>query len=828
MKKTKLLSLLMAIIFVLTSIAACQQNTPNIPDDSEPGNEDISPETPNDDEPEIPDPAPIDPVVPSDPVIDPEPEYIYPSEEILYLRENLPIMDGSTSLILLEMGLKSKIYGIPFVEALSMVEHTTTYGAFERLLNKEVDIIFSTPLSDEQYDQAAQKGMDLELVPIAAEAFVFIVNADNPVDSLSQQQIKDIYSGKITNWKEVGGEDIEIVAFQRDRTSGSQNYMRDFMGETKLMVAPTEKVPDAMDSLVNAIKSYDNSKNAIGYSVYAYAADMYGLGDSLKFIKVDGVEPSKETISDKTYPLVNYNYAIYNKNDASESVLKTVEWFGSYDCQVSIAEAGYVPYGNVKTEYLEITGTGTPKEEAYKEPSVSFNAVSIFNKEDYTVTRDRIMVYRTEGNTTKQAEDSRWEINFLKDKKLEAEINAKLAEFEARAEERIHEVDKYQKVLNELSSHTFNKTAGIYQEYQYSPAYKDVEMTIRNGYMCILSVVKYMDGADREYCYYAETAYYDLINGKEIQLSDLFYEGVDVDNVLYEMLTSRPLGSYNQGFFLPAVTYSDITKLSSTEHFALTFDEIYFNYNNPIFCIGEILSITLNSGYMCVEIPNEMDGLFDESIYTYMTYIGNSSNDYEYVSMGKYNDIEYTLRLKLLPETGKFSENNKLINENAKKYLVDNYNCEKLSSQYLAIGYTEDQLKEYVLAEFYGLRSFALTEYSGQFAILDDNVVFDGITGEICDISIILKDGWEEHITISKSGDIISGKYRSHTDEESELIEQNIIPPNAYFNSFNNDRYKYDVPEDGESYLSLIYYCPDSQLNITVYVNTDYVKKFND
>ena len=91
-----------------------------------------------------------------------------------------------------------------------------------------------------------------------------------------------------------------------------------------------------------------------------------------------------------------------------------------------------------------------------------------------------------------------------------------------------------------------------------------------------------------------------------------------------------------------------------------------------------------------------------------------------------------------------------------------------------------------------------------------------------------MKDGWEEYITISKSGDIISGKYRSHTDEESELIEQNIIPPNAYFNSFNNDRYKYDVPEDGESYLSLIYYCPDSHLNITVYVNTDYVKKFND
>ncbi len=66
-----------------------------------------------------------------------------------------------------------------------------------------------------------------------------MVNAKNPVDALSQQQIKDIYSGKITNWKQVGGSDEPIVAYQRNTDSGSQNYMIDFMGETPLMDAPT-------------------------------------------------------------------------------------------------------------------------------------------------------------------------------------------------------------------------------------------------------------------------------------------------------------------------------------------------------------------------------------------------------------------------------------------------------------------------------------------------------------------------------------------------------------------------------------------------------------
>lgn len=157
-------------------------------------------------------------------------EYKQPeqSEEAKPLGENLPKMDGSTSLIPLEAGVRAALCGISMEEATKQVAHTTTHDSFYHLLNKEVDLIFSVPISDEQKKAAQEQGIELEQVPIAKEGFVFVVNAENPVDSLTQQQLRDIYSGRITNWKEVGGKDQEIIAYQRNWDSGSQNYMTTF------------------------------------------------------------------------------------------------------------------------------------------------------------------------------------------------------------------------------------------------------------------------------------------------------------------------------------------------------------------------------------------------------------------------------------------------------------------------------------------------------------------------------------------------------------------------------------------------------------------------
>ncbi|MBE6767421.1 MAG: hypothetical protein E7549_00745 [Ruminococcaceae bacterium] len=289
--------------------------------------------------------------------------------------KNLPKMDGSTSTIPLEAGIRAALLGISQEEAEAQVTHNSTYGSYERLLNKECDLIFTVQMSEEQVQNARDKGIELEQVPIAAEGFVFVVNANNPVDSLTQQQLRDIYSGKITNWKQVGGNDAPIVAYQRNETSGSQNYIKIFMGDTPLMKPVTDFVPSTMGHLMDAVAYYDNAENAIGYSVYAYAADMYGNGDEIKFIHVDGVEPTKETMANGTYPLLSYNYAVYRQSKATHSsTYRLAEWLLTDEGQAAVQAAGYVPVKAVDEPMKDekpprLVGTGPERPDGFA-PSV--------------------------------------------------------------------------------------------------------------------------------------------------------------------------------------------------------------------------------------------------------------------------------------------------------------------------------------------------------------------------------------------------------------------------------------------------------------------------
>ncbi|MBP0978118.1 MAG: substrate-binding domain-containing protein, partial [Oscillospiraceae bacterium] len=173
---------------------------------------------------------------------------------VLWNPDNLPVMDGSTSAIPLEAGFKSRVLAIPYDEAYDMVEHHKTHESFDMLLSGENDMIFTVPISESQQREADEKGIHLNMVPVAKEGFVFIVNKNNPVNSLTQDQIKDIYSGVITNWKEVGGNDEPIIAYQRNSDSGSQNLITEFMGDRTLM--PKENmtiVPSTMNSLIKAV-----------------------------------------------------------------------------------------------------------------------------------------------------------------------------------------------------------------------------------------------------------------------------------------------------------------------------------------------------------------------------------------------------------------------------------------------------------------------------------------------------------------------------------------------------------------------------------------------
>ena len=178
-------------------------------------------------------------------------------------------------------------------------------------------VVYEAP--DYVKEELKEANAQLEQKPIGRDALVFIVNENNPVKSLTRQQLKDIYAGKITNWKEVGGEDLAIVPFQRGEDSGSQTLFRKLLIQGgELMDPPTELAPAAMGELVDSIAAYNNSSNAIGFSVYYYIDQMYSQ-PGLRLLAVDGVTPSNDTIASESYPLCNEFYAVLHADAAADS-----------------------------------------------------------------------------------------------------------------------------------------------------------------------------------------------------------------------------------------------------------------------------------------------------------------------------------------------------------------------------------------------------------------------------------------------------------------------------------------------------------------------------
>lgn len=254
--------------------------------------------------------------------------------------QELPRMDGSTANIPLAKLMMERLTGQPVEED---PKFSTTPNAYLNLVNRFTDILLVYEADEATKKDIADSKVELEYHPIGRDALVFLANEGNPVKSLTVKQIQDIYQGKITNWKEVGGLNLNIVAYQRAERSGSQALMvKLVMKELPLMKTPTELYPQEMGGLIDALASYNNDKNAIGYSVYYYAKNMYSQ-PGLKFLAVDGVMPSNDTIANGEYPFVNDFYAVIRKDEPEDSpARKMLGWILSEEGHQAIQDAGYV------------------------------------------------------------------------------------------------------------------------------------------------------------------------------------------------------------------------------------------------------------------------------------------------------------------------------------------------------------------------------------------------------------------------------------------------------------------------------------------------------
>ena len=261
----------------------------------------------------------------------------------LKIESDLPQLDGALALYPVYSAFVMAVYpDKDYSRNESEVLCSNTRRAYDKLINGNADIIFVAPPSQEQLNDAKKAKVNFRFTPIGKEAFVFFVNSKNPVTSLTVEQIKNIYSGKITNWKEVGGKDEDIQAFQRNANSGSQTAFVAFMKGTKIMTPPQENVQQMMGGIIAVASDYKNHGNSIGFSFRFFVNEMV-KNRGIKMLKVNGVSPELETIADGTYPLAAEFFALSLTSNNKPNVLKFLDWMQSKQGQYLVEKTGYSP-----------------------------------------------------------------------------------------------------------------------------------------------------------------------------------------------------------------------------------------------------------------------------------------------------------------------------------------------------------------------------------------------------------------------------------------------------------------------------------------------------
>ena len=261
------------------------------------------------------------------------------------LEGELPVLDGAAALVPVYASIIDSVYPAGSVTyeggvfsddnyygenfaADSKMQYKNTVRGYTAIVDGETDILFCAAPSAEQKAYAEDQGVELVYVPIGLEAFVFFVNADNPVESLTVDEVRSVYSGEIRNWSAVGGENRVINPVTRLEGSGSQSMMHAFMGDT----------PIGGKSLFSIFGG------SIGFSFRYYLDDMVD-NSGVKMLSLNGVYPSRENIRARTYPVIAQFYAIYRADNENANIPLLIDWILSEEGQALIEECGYTAIG---------------------------------------------------------------------------------------------------------------------------------------------------------------------------------------------------------------------------------------------------------------------------------------------------------------------------------------------------------------------------------------------------------------------------------------------------------------------------------------------------
>lgn len=201
-------------------------------------------------------------------------------------------------------------------------------------------ILVAREPSEDELGFAKKAKIEMEVRPVALDAFVFLNNAESPIRSLTLDQVRGIYSGKITNWRDLGGPDRLITAYTRNPNSGSQELMEKLVMKGEKMIAVRSGV---LYGMMDVIERVHTDSSAIAYSVYYYEHTMARRPEN-RLIAIEGVLPTPQTIADRSYPLVSEVYVVTRKGiDPHSPAAKLRDWLLSDEGQKLVKASGYVP-----------------------------------------------------------------------------------------------------------------------------------------------------------------------------------------------------------------------------------------------------------------------------------------------------------------------------------------------------------------------------------------------------------------------------------------------------------------------------------------------------
>ena len=278
---------------------------------------------------------------------------MYPSElaEMFGFDNVMPTIDGSTSTYPFTQAVYNSLFCNGEAHPQFPQKHSKSHASYQRLINGEVDMLFASvyPASDIM-NMAENKGVELELIPIAYDAMIFFTNKDNPATGLTTEQISNIYvNDAYDNWSALGGSDALLYPYCRNNDSGSHAQMeKHFLNGNEIHPEVKKETSYTMSNVltdVMAAKTDEPVGYGLGYSIFYYYQNMdmfYDVHNNLKLLAIDGVMPTDETIADGSYPLSNNTYVVLRKDTPKDApARKMAEFMLTEAGQQCVENAGY-------------------------------------------------------------------------------------------------------------------------------------------------------------------------------------------------------------------------------------------------------------------------------------------------------------------------------------------------------------------------------------------------------------------------------------------------------------------------------------------------------